>query len=671
MVEKNIKMKYQEILYCLLINLCSLPLICYGQGKVASKENDYYQITDVPIPEGIILEVGGLAFTDEDQLGVCTRRGEIWIIDDPYSKKSQQPKFTLFASGLHEPLGLAYHNGSFYSAQRAELTKITDTDRDGKADIFNTIYSWPLSGNYHEYSYGPLFTPNGDMLVTLNLGWIGHGASLAKWRGWLLKITEDGQMMPIATGLRSPAGFNFNADGDLFYAENQGDWIGSGRITHLQKGDFAGNPEGLRWTDEPNSPLKLKAEEIPDSVGLMYEFAKKISSVKIPTVWLPHTIMGISTSDIQTITTDKFGPFQGQLLVGDQGHSKIMRVFLEKINGKYQGASFPFREGFSSGILRLTWGSDGSLFVGMTSRGWNSTGEQPYGLQRLTWTGKAPFEIKAMRAQSNGFELEFTQPVNKNIAANINLYQITSFTYSYHRAYGSPIINQQVCQILKADVSEDGHKVRLYVSGLREGYIHELKAEGIRSNSGKSILHPSAYYTLNYLPEGEVVIDHSMMAEDQHKVASNARSCGSDTSKNITTMPADWENGPDIVINIGTKPGLKYDLDAFEVTEGSKVQLVFNNSDDMLHNLVVVQSNTADQVGRMAMELGIQGSQLGYIPDTEDVLYHTCLLQPETSQSIYFVAPKADDYTYVCTFPGHYANMRGIMKVKSRSTISR
>lgn len=663
-------MMCQKVLYILLSSLCILPLTGFSQEDIASKEGEYYQITDVPIPEGVVLEVGGLAFTENDQLGICTRRGEIWIVDDPYLKRSKQPKFTRFASGLHEPLGLAYRNGSFYSSQRAELTKITDTDGDGKADVFKTIYRWPLSGNYHEYSYGPLFLPNGDMLVTLNLAWIGHGASLAKWRGWLLKITEDGQMTPIATGLRSPAGFNFNADGDLFYAENQGDWIGSGRITHLEKGDFAGNPEGLRWTSEPGSPLKLKADIIPDSVGLMHEFAQKISSVKIPTVWFPHTILGISTSDIQPISADKFGPFEGQLLVGDQGHSKIMRVFLEKVNNEYQGAAFPFREGFSSGILRLLWGSDGSLFVGMTSRGWDAVGEEPYGLQRLTWNGKIPFEIKTMHALSNGFELEFTQPVDPKVAADPKSYQMTGFIYSYHRTYGSPIINQRTCQIAKAEVSEDGRKVRLYVNGLREGYIHELKAEGIRSKDHQPLLHASAYYTLNHLPEGEGM-DHSTMMAEQDQQEQDARSCGSDPSKNITAIPSDWEGKPDVVINIGTKPGLRFDLDEFEVTEGSKVQLVFNNSDDMLHNLVVVHPNTADKVGKTAMEMGLQGSQLGYIPDSEDVLYHTCLLQPETSQSIYFVAPKAGDYTYVCTYPGHYINMRGVMKVKSRSSALR
>ena len=75
-------------------------------------------------------------------------------------------------------------------------------------------------------------------------------------------------MTPIATGLRSPAGFGFNEDEDIFYTENQGDWVGSGRMTHLEVGDFSGNPAGLKWTDHPQSPLKLKPEDIDGESGL-------------------------------------------------------------------------------------------------------------------------------------------------------------------------------------------------------------------------------------------------------------------------------------------------------------------------------------------------------------------------------------------------------------------
>ena len=648
---------FPTILFCLQF----IPLLSVAQTDISKTEEKFYQIITVPIPDSVLLEVGGLAFTDDDRLGVATRRGEIWVIDDPYQKKSKTPKYSLFSSGLHEPLWLAYKKGAFYTTQRSELTKISDANHDGIADLFQTVYSWPISGNYHEYSYGPLILPNGDMLVTLNLSWVGRGESLTKWRGWMLKITEDGKMTPFATGMRSPAAFGLNAQGDIFVAENQGDWIGSGRITHLNSGDFAGHPAGLKWSAEPNSPLDLKRSTFADSIGIMYDYAKGKPHFKVPAVWFPHTVMGVSTSAILSINSDQFGPFKGQLLVGDQGHSKIMRTFLEKVNGQYQGACFPFREGFSSGILRMAWGSDQSLFVGMTSRGWASTGKELFGLQRLIWTKQNPLEIKEMRITTTGFELEFTKPANPKLAADTKNYQMTGFTYSYHKKYGSPVINSGNCKVQKAEVSADGLKVKLTVSGLREGYIHELKIDNVTSAEGENILHPQAYYTINSFPEGTEHAHHTMAKMDDLKTSSG---CGNDASKSVQQQPATWTAGPDITITMGTKPGLKFDNELLEVKAGSKVKITFNNNDDMLHNLVITMPGKDQEVGQQAMDMGLNGTNAGYIPDTKSILFHTCLIQPETSQSIYFPAPKPGDYPFICSFPGHSFVMKGVMRVK-------
>lgn len=632
------------------------------QDQLSKKESLYYSLTDIHIPDSIVLEVGGLAFNDKGQLAVATRQGEIWIIDDPYTSK--RPRYTRFARGLHEALGLAFHEGSYYTAQRGELTKITDTDGDGRADLFNTVSAWPLTGNYHEYSYGPLLLPNGQMVVTLNLAWIGGGMrSVAKWRGWTLKIDPDGRIHPYATGMRSPAGFGLNAEGDLFYGENQGGWIGSGWITHIEQGDFTGNPAGLAWASEPESPVKRLPDELfPDSVGTMYEFAKKHPEMKPPTVWFPQGIMGISTSGILNIDPAGFGPYKDQLLVGDQGQSKVMRVFLEKVAGEYQGACFPLREGFSSGPLRMVWGKDATLFVGMTSRGWSSTGKSPYGLQKLTWTGKTPFEMKAIRAMPDGFEIEFTMPVNRSMASRTSAYKITGFTYIYHKQYGSPVINRQDCPIGKVELSEDGKKARVYTSGLREGYIHEVRIQDLLSASGLRPLHDFAYYTLNHIPGGAPGAGHAHGEADK---SATAAACGSDATKNITAQPTAWTNGPDITINISTQPNLQYDKKEFTVKAGSRVKLTFTNTDDMLHNLLVTRPGQLKTVGLAAAQLALDGSALGYIPPSPDVLFHTCLLQPGEAQTIYFTAPaQPGDYPYVCTYPGHYLTMNGTMKVE-------
>ena len=648
----------------------------------AEKEEDYYRIFSLPVPEHVILEVGGLATMPDGGLAVCTRRGEVWMVSNPYVTGFERPVYKRFAHGLHEPLGLAVRDGDIYVTQRSELTRLRDTDKDGVADAYDRIYAWPLSGNYHEYSYGPLFLPNGNMLVTLNLGWsnsLGHGVSLAPWRGWMLEITPDGKMTPIAAGLRSPAGYGFNAEGDVFYTENQGDWVGSGRMSHLEKGDFAGNAESLRWSGLQGSPLTLRPADVPSTGRPLYDIAKEVTELKPPAIWFPHGIFGISTSGfVFDNTNGKFGPFENQLLVADQGQSKIMRVALEKVKGEYQGVVFGFREGFSSGILRLTWGHDGSLFAGMTSRGWGSTGRQSYALERLVWTGKTPFEMKTVRAMPDGFEIEFTTPVDKKTAEDPASYKITGFSYKYHAAYGSPVINSGGCPVRGIIVSEDGLKARLAVDSLRLGYIHEIVAEGVQGENGRTLLHNTGYYTLNAFPDGEK-LNITFKPLPKHAHATMASSAGNKTPavnkrtpdrknvktfpKRMTAKPPSWGKS-DYVITVGTKPGLKFSLEQFQVKAGSKVEIIFNNDDDMLHNLVVVIPGTAIEVGEMAMKLGLEGQGKNYIPETTRVLYHTNLLQPHTSETIYFVAPeKPGDYTYVCTVPGHFYIMQGTMKV--------
>ncbi|NQY08135.1 MAG: auracyanin family protein [Flavobacteriales bacterium] len=627
-------------------------------NNIVAEEAKYYKIVDVPVPEDIVLEVGGLALTDDNKLGVSTRRGEVWIIDEPNTKNAT---YSLYAKGLHEALGLAYKDNGFYLSQRGELTRLEDTDGNGKADLFKTIFSWPLSGNYHDYSYGPKILKNGDMIVTLNLGWENAGVSKALWRGWMLKITPEGEMTPIATGLRSPAGFGFNEDEDIFYTENQGDWVGSGRMTHLEVGDFSGNPAGLKWTDHPQSPLKLKPEDIDGESGLtLFEYAKDIPEFKIPAIWFPHGIQGVSTSDILLDNTKgKFGPFEGQMFIGDQGSSKIMRVALEKVNGVYQGVSFPFVEGFSSGVLRMIWSNDNSMFVGMTSRGWASTGGGNYGLQRLVWTGKTPFEMKTIKAQADGFVIEFTKPVNKELASKTSSYEIVSFNYKYQERYGSPIIEEEEAMIHMATVAEDGMSVKLMVHGMRLGYIHQIKAKGVQSKTNESLLHIEGYYTLNEVPGGTLKSPSMTMSGDVKTKKQK---------KLVNRMPMEWNGKPDYEFKVGTVPGMKFDFEELEVKPAYWVQLTFDNVDDMLHNLVILSSGKkedADKVGTMAIELGLKGPELNYVPDTDLVLFHTGILQPETSQTIYFVSPEEPgEYWILCTFPGHSVSMRAKLIVK-------
>jgi len=508
--------------------IAALESVAQTTGRTP-QEDDYYKIITIPTPENILLEVGGVATLPDGRLAVSTRRGDVWIIENPTMEGRSAPEFRLFASGLHEPLGLTYHDGSLYAAQRGELTRLADKNGDGKADVYETVYAWPLSGHYHEYSFGPKIAPDGSFFVTCNVAFGDEewwrGESRVPWRGWTLKIHPDGSMEPWATGMRSPCGLGM-IDGEFFYDDNQGDWQGSGGIFHLTKGSFTGHPAGLKWTSQPNSPVKLTTEQLytrvdqrqvknqgqyvkPENIAdekdpnFLFQVKSDFPETRLPAVWLPHGVLGISNAEIiRDDTNGKFGPFAGQVFVGDQGQSKVVRVVMERVKGEYQGVAFEFRSGFQSGVLRMSWGHDGSMFAGLTNRGWGSAGTSTSGLQRLLWTGKVPMEMKTVSAMPDGFEIEFTHPVDKKFAENLDSYTGRSYIYKYHPVYGSPTVNEEKLAIKGVKISDDGMKVRVVVDNLRQYYLHEINVGGIRSTTGLPVLHGTAYYTLNNIPDG-------------------------------------------------------------------------------------------------------------------------------------------------------------------------
>ena len=636
--------------------------------ELVKLENLYWERTPIPIPDDIILESSGILALPNKELLVTTRRGEIWHIAGAYDP-IPNPKFTLFASGLHEPLGIiAAPTGGYYVAQRPEVTHIRDTDGDGRADSFKTLARIPISGSYHEYAFGPKLAPNGNLRVTLNVAFGAATQSPVPWRGWMIEITPDGQIIPIAAGLRSPAGFTVTSQGVWLAAENQGEWVGSGRITQIDPGDFIGHVASLAWSREPGSTVSLRPGDIPDSADPMHEVAKRIPGIKTPAVWLPHTIQGISTAGlIEDVTGGEFGPFAGQFYISDQGQSKIVRMSMEQVKGVWQGASYNFREGFECGIIRLTMGEDATLWVGETNRGWGSVGPKEQGLERLTWTGKTPFEIQEVKARSDGFLLSFTQPVDPVIAADPATYQVTSFTYKYHQTYGSPPINVEPHQVAKVEVAADGLSVRIALPKLREGYIHEIKAPGLLSaKSGTTLLHDTSYYTLNQIPFGARIIPLAAMENPMaHQHDAGAASSPSTSEKNQTTVPTSWKGkNADQFITLGTEPGLKFDQTLLTAKAGSRVQLTFNNVDDMMHNFVLTTPGTGQTVGAAAMQMGVSGEGLSFVPASADVIAPTTILQPESSQTIYFTVPSIPgDYDFVCTFPGHSMLMKGIFRV--------
>lgn len=469
-------------------------------------EAAHYRMVTLSVPPDIILEVGGLDFRPDGKLLACTRRGDVYLISNPDAEDPKKVDYKLFATGLHEALGLVADGlNTVYVVQRPELTKLVDRHGKGIVDEYVAVCDkWGVSGDYHEFAFGPARDKAGNFFVTLNVGFGGGHQSKAPWRGWCVKITPKGELIPYATGLRSPNGINFSPEGDLFYVDNQGEWVATCRMNHIRPGEYYGHPAGLRWVSQ--SPF---AGKIPDkhASGMLYDGQKGQNGVSgmppltPPCIWFPYGRMGQSASEPRWDTTGgKFGPFAGQCFVGDQTRSMVMRVALEKINGRYQGACFPFRNGFQCGINRLVFGPDGSLYAGQTNRGWGSVGGKPYGLQRLVYTGVVPFEIHSMNLTKEGFDLTFTKPLDRASAEKLGGYSLLSFTHYYWGTYGSPEVDRKAEKITGVKVAPDRRKVSLAVSGFRKGRVYELHLDGVKSANGDVVLHPEGFYTLNEIP---------------------------------------------------------------------------------------------------------------------------------------------------------------------------
>lgn len=451
--------------------------------------------------QGITLEVSGMDWLADGKLAVCTRKGDVWIITNPHAAKAADVGYKLFASGLHEPLGLRVEDDSLLIMQRTELTRLRDTDGDGEADEYLTeAHGWNVSGAYHAYAYGPKRDSKGNDWMTLNIDMGDHSNNKIGWRGWAVIKGANGSIIPMCAGFRSPCGLGANREGEMFCVDQQGTWVPATPVFHLRKGVFTLNPEGLDSQNFPGSPLKLAAP-VPNKVPYP-EAIKAVPQMVPPAAWLPYNKIGRSGTDIVLCDAGgKFGPFDGQLLIAEFTDAKINRVFLEKVDGEYQGAAFPFIGGFASGIVRLSFSKEGDLFVGMTSRGWSSLGTRAYGLQRVHWNGQTEFAMKEMRAQSDGFTLAFTEPVDATTAGNVASYTMSSYTYLYSSAYGSDEIDGQTLKITSAEVSADKLSVRLKVNGLRSLYVHELHADGVINAKGSKLAHANAYYTLNKIPK--------------------------------------------------------------------------------------------------------------------------------------------------------------------------
>jgi mono/diheme cytochrome c family protein len=449
-----------------------------------------------------LFEALGLAQAEDGTLVVATRTAGIWRLKDK--------KWTRFAEGTFDSLGVQIEDKqglTIVVGQKAELTRISDTNGDGLADSYETMFdAFSYQGNYHSYMHGPVRGKDGAYYLNINLADGGDGAaynaggpymgSAGGFAGWNFRVEPNGSYQTWGNGMRSPAGMGTAPDGKIWYSDNQGEYMGTSKIFILEKDGFYGHPSSL--VDLPGMT--------PDSPEIQWD--KVLDKRVLAAILLPHNRLANSPGNPAWDTTNgKFGPFRGQMFMGDQTQSNLFRIATEKVKGQMQGSIMPFIDGLESGVMRPLFLNDGSLLLGQTGRGWQAKGGYVAALQRVSWDGLtvAP-GIQQIQVNDQGFDVQLTQPLAKSVSieALLKAIELDSWVYRDSPSYGSDELGYQQESLKGLTISDDRRSFILALNTLSHPKVHpqqtarvyhfELQSQGLFVNPSPATM--TAYYSL-------------------------------------------------------------------------------------------------------------------------------------------------------------------------------
>jgi mono/diheme cytochrome c family protein len=415
---------------------------------------------------------GAVAVRPKDgQVFVASMKtGELFTLRNPEAKHA---KFELYGRGLYQDaLSMLAEDDGLYVLHRRNLTKIVE--RNGRPERFDRVFALPHGiADTYDMAYGLARDKSGAFV----LSYAPYANTTLPGSGSALRMRPGKPPEEVAFGMRNPLGWCSGPDGEIFFTDNQGDWVATNKLCHVEAGKFYG------W---PNAAQK---QHTTGPAGK-------------PTVWVPYgwarSINGVAYDN----TGGKFGPFAGQFFMAElMFGGAIVRANVEQVNGVYQGACFPFWGKGLLGPLCLAFDPRGALYVGgITEPGWMAQPDRG-ALYRIDFTGKAPFEMQSIHIRPRGFRVVFTAPVDREKAGAVASYKLESYRYEYTGAYGSPELDRAAVKIEKVVVSPDGLSAELTTAPLTKDRVYLVSAPGVRSATGEAPVHTTGAYTLNEIPQ--------------------------------------------------------------------------------------------------------------------------------------------------------------------------
>ncbi|OYP37518.1 DUF6797 domain-containing protein [Rhodopirellula sp. MGV] len=614
------------------------------ETKITLGSHHPYAIDEIALPmenaDNALLFCGGHAFLPDGAALVCTMQGDVWKVTD-YEAPSTKATWTRFASGLHHPQGMVIDEDGIFVLGRDQITRLHDLNDDGEADFYECFC------NAYETS------PAGhDFICGLQRDYEGY-FYIASGNQGIVRLTPDGKHAEIiATGFRNPDGLGLMPDGTVTVPCSEGTWTPSSMICAFR----------------PNHPGNAAQTATPH-FGYRGPINDQVPA--LPLVYLPRGID--NSSGAQTfVDSDRWGPLAGQMLHFSHGTGTYFLVLRDEVDGQMQGAAVPLPGEFRSGAHRARFSPhDGQLYVsGM--QGWGSYTPDDGSFTRVRFTGtqssgKAIQLPIGYEVHENGIAIRFSSKLDPAICSEPTSHFAQAWNYRYSSAYGSPefstrhigVRGHDTLSVKSASVLDEGQTLFLELPELQPvnqlhlrvqssaGHFHDLFATVHRLNRPRLDIpgYVAAHKTINPHP---IILD----------IAMATRSIPNPHAKKLKDARQ---------VTIETATNLSYRTGSFRVRPGETIELTLVNPDVVPHNWALVEPDSLEQVGQLADKLisDPDASLRHYVPETSDVIAYTNVVVPRDRFTIYFRAPKASGrYPYLCTFPGHWKVMNGVMIVE-------
>lgn len=577
-------------------------------------------------PYKTVMQLTGIGFLPNGDALVCTLPGDIWRVSG-IAKDLKNVTWRRYATGFNQPVGIHIDDDGIFVLDRGQIYRLHDANQDGEADYYeNHANDFGGYDRSHSHTFGLHRLADGSFNFTQRESILRTGADRStQLQGW---------------GVRNCMGIG-GSDDYFWVAPQEGSWTPASAIIEVNNGEFYGLPT-------------------KDGKG---------GTIAAPLCFIPRGIDN-STGGMLEITSGKWGPFQGAHIGLSYGSGLHYLILRDDQGDRPQGAVVPLEGEFISGSMRGAFHPrDGQLYlVGMD--GWGDYSVKDGCFHRVRHTGKPVYKPNGFRVHANGVRVDFATKLDRAHAEDLERYFAQAWNYEYARRYGSPEFSAKHPESLGHDpipvrsvklLADNSIFVEMpSMEPVMQLHLrmHLKAADGreFKTDLFASPMFPGEHFGAKGLAAPRT---DKPTAIALRVAAPEKEQQGNTTSGKLLEGARE--------ITISAIAGLQYAEKLIEVKAEEPLAWKLKNTDVMPHNLVLVKPAGARPVGEASFKMlsDPQAGKKHYVPDLPQVLAFIPVINPGTEHTLYLRAPKTPgDYPYICTFPGHWMAMRGILRVK-------